>query len=104
VLSITGICSPLSSLTALEKLPAVDGEKTLSRDIAMHVTQPVYKSKIKIVWTTCKGQDVKATRADRFRTLEKAEHAAREYSLDRGYRCEAFFCETCRAYHVRQAS
>jgi len=70
----------------------------------MPVTQPVYKSKVKIVWTTCKGQDVKATRADCFRALKKAEGAAREYSLDRGYRCEAFFCEKCQVYHVRQAT
>jgi hypothetical protein len=78
-----------------------------------------YTSKVKIVFTECRGNSFiestdgainsfsNAARADRFFTLEKAEKAAAEYSADRGYLCEAFLCEPCSSiattiWHVRQ--
>ena len=66
-----------------------------------------YTSKVKIVFTTCKGNSYveskygqlnkfsAAARADRFFTLEKAEAAAREYSADRGYTVFPALCENC---------
>lgn len=71
-----------------------------------------YKSRVQIVFTECRGLSyientkgitrllTKAT-ATRFNSLEMAEAAAREYSEDRGYACEAFHCERCGVYHVR---
>jgi hypothetical protein len=37
-----------------------------------------------------------------FPSLEKASVAAEEYSLEHGYPCEAFLCEHCKHFHVRQ--
>jgi hypothetical protein len=71
-----------------------------------------YKSRVKIIFTECRGLSyiennegitrllTKAT-ASRFCSLEMAEAAAREYSEDRGYECEAFRCDRCSAFHVR---
>src|SRR5216684_5870135 len=41
--------------------------------------------------------------ATQFRTLADADTAAKEYSLDRGYTCEAFMCERCKHHHIRQS-
>jgi len=66
-----------------------------------------YTSKVKIVFTECRGNSFieskegqmsrfsAAARADRFFTSEKAEAAAAEYSADRGYTVFAALCENC---------
>jgi hypothetical protein len=65
-----------------------------------------YRSNVKIAFVECKGNlfvesdegevvQIKKGTATRFSNQEKAEAAAREYSLDRGYACEAFMCEAC---------
>ena len=80
--------------------------------IAAKVHRGRYKSRVKIVFGECQGlsyvQDgegmtrllTKAS-ASRYKSLELAEEAAREYSEDRGYACEAFHCERCSVWHVR---
>jgi hypothetical protein len=71
-----------------------------------------YKSRVKIVFTTCPGLCYiegnnrgmhlpTKSAASRFYSSEMAEEAAREYGDDRGYACEAFFCEKCNVWHVR---
>jgi hypothetical protein len=70
-----------------------------------------FKSRIKIVFTECPGplfaeqggteRLLTKSGATRFNSLEMAEAAAREYSVDRGYACEVFHCERCNVYHVR---
>jgi hypothetical protein len=74
-----------------------------------------FKSRVNIVFTECPGlayvEDSKGmhlltkSAASRFRSLEMAEAAAREYSADRAYGCEAFLCDKCSAarpvFHVR---
>jgi hypothetical protein len=65
-----------------------------------------YRSNVKIAFVECKGTlfvesddgefiQVKKGTATRFSNQESAEAAAREYSLDRCYTCEAFVCEAC---------
>jgi len=68
-----------------------------------------YTSKVKIVFTECRGNSFiesqqgqmskfsAAARADRFFSLEKAEAAATEYSADRRYTVFAALCENCSA-------
>jgi hypothetical protein len=71
-----------------------------------------YRSRVSIVFTECRGlsyiennegmmRRLSKASASRFKSLEKAEAAALEYSVDRGYACEPFYCERCRVYHVR---
>jgi hypothetical protein len=74
-----------------------------------------FKSRVNIVFTECPGlayvEDSKGmhlltkSAASRFRSLEMAEAAAREYSADRVYGCAAFLCDKCSAarpvFHVR---
>jgi hypothetical protein len=57
-----------------------------------------YRSKIKIVFVACHGEAdrwSKGVSADRFRTAEKAEDAALEYSADRGYTVWPRRCVNC---------
>jgi hypothetical protein len=66
-----------------------------------------YTSKVKIVFTECKGRSfieepdgtVKIfsdpMRVSRFHSQKAADAAAAEYSADRGYPCEGFICEKC---------
>jgi hypothetical protein len=72
-----------------------------------------YKCRVKIVFTECPGPSyvddgmhlLTKSAASCFKLLEAAEAAAREYSADRGYGCEAFLCDKCSAkrsvWHVR---
>jgi hypothetical protein len=57
---------------------------------------PAEKVRTKLYFFSCNGS------ATVFSSLEKATEAAEEYSLDRGYLCEAFLCK-CGKFHVRQS-
>jgi hypothetical protein len=68
---------------------------------------PTYKSKIKIqFFETCYWSRVykNVQGATQYRTFEQAVAAAEEYSRDRKYLCEGFYCENCEKFHVRQAT
>jgi hypothetical protein len=58
---------------------------------------PSNKVRTKLYFFSCHGA------ASNFTSLEKATEAAEVYSLDRGYPVEAFFCDACRQYHMRQS-
>ncbi len=65
------------------------------------------KVKTRIQFFSCHGDPLKPggrASATCFLTLTKASIAAEEYSSDRGYLCEALFCETCKNFHVRQST
>jgi hypothetical protein len=90
------------------------------------VKERKYTSKVRICFTECRGKAFveRSGRGGRLTPLysptsgpssysdeAKAEAAAAEYSADRGYLCEAFFCVACSmpdsarfVYHVRAAT
>jgi hypothetical protein len=60
-------------------------------------TSSKFKSRTKIQFTdVCFGSSTKYVR------LEEASAAAEKYSRDRGYQCQACWCEKCKRFHVRQ--
>jgi hypothetical protein len=63
---------------------------------------PTKKVLTKLYFYSCNGAAT-ALGARCSTSLPTAMRAAEEYSLDRGYPCEAFLCENCKQYHVRQS-
>jgi len=59
---------------------------------------PSTKVRTKLFFFTCHGA------ASNYPSLEKATKAAEVYSLDRGYPVEAFHCDACKLYHIRQST
>jgi hypothetical protein len=108
--------TPRSTYAERREQHLADGVASIPAKAQCNSCRGRYKSRIRIVFTKCDGLSyiedtcgtmrplTKAT-ASRFNSLEKAEEAAREYSEDRGYACEAFLCERCSAersiWHVR---